>query len=553
MRARTLLLLVAAAALALPATSGAADYDLAALEQAKAAVPENEENLAKGLELYAARCAWCHGDKGLGDGLAAPSLWPRPRDFQLGLFKFRSTNNGELPTDADLFRTISRGVQGTAMPAWGEGAHPLSEEERWQLVWAVKSLAEYADFTSDDFDPYRPDAAAALSEQPPIDDALLELGRAIYGDENRGGCQKCHGKAGRGDGKGDDLLHDDWGDAIVPQDLTTPRRIKNGETIFDIYRTLTTGLNGTPMPSFTNSIDDRERWAVAAYVASLQEPAGDDADVLLLAPQVADAPPTDPADPFWTEQPRIEIPVTGQVVVAPRHQNQAVDRVFVRAAHGGGRLAVHLTWHDRTASTTPAEHADPDATGAPYLAARDHWDRFGTLPDGISLQLPKKAPDGPVKPHFYRGGPAGGVNLWTWSAATDAAVEQDSRGWDKLPQDQPEAGQELQSASAFEDGRWTVVMSRPLATADGAKDLDLAPGMLVPIALQVWDGGQGETPTECGLTSWYYLQLDAATPTAGYAFSALAAGGGLGLVLLAVGRARRLEDPTPAPPPEASS
>ena len=36
-------------------------------------------------------------------------------DFTKGLYKFRTTNSGELPTDEDLFRTISRGIPGTTM------------------------------------------------------------------------------------------------------------------------------------------------------------------------------------------------------------------------------------------------------------------------------------------------------------------------------------------------------------------------------------------------------------------------------------------------------
>src|SRR3970282_1954049 len=43
-----------------------------------------------------------------------------------------------VPTDVDLFRTISRGMPGSAMPSWGH----LTEEERWGLVHYVKSFAE---------------------------------------------------------------------------------------------------------------------------------------------------------------------------------------------------------------------------------------------------------------------------------------------------------------------------------------------------------------------------------------------------------------------------
>jgi len=70
-------------------------------------------------EIYIRRCSFCHGLLGDGEGPAAPYMDPRPRDFTLGTFKFRTTQSGELPTNEDLFRTVSRGLPGTAMQAFG--------------------------------------------------------------------------------------------------------------------------------------------------------------------------------------------------------------------------------------------------------------------------------------------------------------------------------------------------------------------------------------------------------------------------------------------------
>src|SRR3954464_9224188 len=39
-----------------------------------------------GERVYARRCAVCHGPDGRGNGPAAPSMIPRPRDFTLALF-----------------------------------------------------------------------------------------------------------------------------------------------------------------------------------------------------------------------------------------------------------------------------------------------------------------------------------------------------------------------------------------------------------------------------------------------------------------------------------
>src|SRR5262249_52243332 len=84
-----------------------------------------------------ANCVQCHGGRGKGDSYGAPVRVPPPRDFTAGQFKFRSTSSGQLPSDADLFRTISRGADGTGMPPW---KYLLSDDDRWALVDYVKSF-----------------------------------------------------------------------------------------------------------------------------------------------------------------------------------------------------------------------------------------------------------------------------------------------------------------------------------------------------------------------------------------------------------------------------
>src|SRR3989304_3036888 len=68
-----------------------------------------------GRAVYLDHCAICHGAAGDGEGMAAHMFMVRPRDFGRGVFKFRSTPSGSLPTDEDLARTIRRGLPGSAM------------------------------------------------------------------------------------------------------------------------------------------------------------------------------------------------------------------------------------------------------------------------------------------------------------------------------------------------------------------------------------------------------------------------------------------------------
>jgi high-affinity iron transporter len=76
------------------------------------------------------------------------------------------------------------------------------------------------------------------------------------------GCANCHGAEGRGDGTSAKSL------SVPPADLTL-RPFKGGSTPVDILRTLVTGLDGTPMPSYHLMLDDADFWALAYYVESL--------------------------------------------------------------------------------------------------------------------------------------------------------------------------------------------------------------------------------------------------------------------------------------------
>ncbi len=66
-------------------------------------------------------------------------------------------------------------------------------------------------------------------------------------------CWQCHGGAGKGDGISANTLVDDWETPIHPFDFSSGG-YKFGDSPADVYRTFNTGLNGTPMPSFYDTI-----------------------------------------------------------------------------------------------------------------------------------------------------------------------------------------------------------------------------------------------------------------------------------------------------------
>jgi mono/diheme cytochrome c family protein len=72
-----------------------------------------------GYALYRKHCLHCHGVSGAGDGPTAEYLYPRPRDYRPGIFKFTSTNPvNAKPTRDDLRKTLLYGLHGTSMPGF---------------------------------------------------------------------------------------------------------------------------------------------------------------------------------------------------------------------------------------------------------------------------------------------------------------------------------------------------------------------------------------------------------------------------------------------------
>jgi cytochrome c oxidase cbb3-type subunit 2 len=216
-------------------------------------VPERPDLVDRGRAVYRQRCVGCHGTDGDGNGVAATFLSPRPRDFTAAVFKFRSTPSGSLPTDGDLYRTITRGVRWTAMPTW----HELPDKDRLAVVAFVKTFSK----RWKDEAPEPP----LVASPPPARAALVAQGRELYG---RAKCWECHGESGRGDGPSAAHLKDDLDRPIRPTDLTRGQ-LKGGAQVADVFRTMTNGLDGTPMPSFGDTMSEGERWAISYYVLSL--------------------------------------------------------------------------------------------------------------------------------------------------------------------------------------------------------------------------------------------------------------------------------------------
>lgn len=209
---------------------------------------------AAGQRVYARHCAICHGRDGKGNGPAAPSLHPKPRDFSGGVFKFKSVKGSIAPRLEDVRRSIREGVAGTSMPAWND---LLTAAEIDAVSEHVLRLGPH--------DRWSPDEAETVVLDDVFAAASADRGKQAYSEL---GCPACHGDEGRGDGFAAPDLRDVWKQSIPARDLTAPWAYRWGNDRQIVYRWLANGISGTPMPGYLEVSEPRQLADVVAFLES---------------------------------------------------------------------------------------------------------------------------------------------------------------------------------------------------------------------------------------------------------------------------------------------
>jgi len=209
-----------------------------------------------GRTVYEQHCVSCHGVTGHGDGPASMLLSPRPTNFTLGVYEFRSTPTGSLPTDHDLVRTISNGLPGTAMPGW----------RKFITGDSLAALVAYVKRFSPRFANETPVPVHIATAVPPSAISII-AGRAVY---ERLQCAACHGTDGTGKNAVLMEFQNSAGQSMMSANLTLPWTFHGGATPEDIYLRCRTGLDGTSMSSFVGAATEKETWDLANYVVSLR-------------------------------------------------------------------------------------------------------------------------------------------------------------------------------------------------------------------------------------------------------------------------------------------
>ena len=519
-------------------------FPITAFAQGKQAPAASEA----GKVLYDDKCAHCHGIEGAGDGSAAENLLPRPRDFTRGIYKIRSTESGQLPTDQDLFDIISNGMPGSSMPAWRE---ILTEDARWQLIAHIKTF-------HDGFEGAAP-RLIDVSGKVPYSEESVAKGKEFYTNL---GCVDCHGVVGRGDGTSAPDLTDEWGFRTWPANLWHPWNFRGGATTEAIFKRFVGGIAGSPMPSFVSSFrlgltDDEsarmnelelkmdgdglseaeegeyegleeklfmfedimlkveegeeltpdeqskldtalkpifeKSWDLANYVKSLgpeEQPQPAVGDKVLRSQYRAGALPG-MNDEAWNEiREASYFPLVGQIVIEPRQFNPSIDSVTAKSFYNDNDIAFLFAWDDRTKTLPQAD----DETGE-------------TVEDLLTIQFPVKIPEGPTDPKpYFIWGDRRPVYLWNWKVAQPSTVaEMKAKGIDQATVQSTQGP--IQAEGVYTDGQYRLWVKRSLTTED-KNDLQFEPGVFIPIAFAAWDGANGDVKTKRAISTWYTFVLD---------------------------------------------
>jgi mono/diheme cytochrome c family protein len=478
-----------------------------------------------GKVVYDKWCAGCHGDAGAGDGYGSKAMLPHPRDFTKGVYKIRTTASGEIPTDDDLRHIIEVGMPGTAMPEWKSR---LSAGEIGAVIQYIK------DFSPSSFKDTK--AKVIAIGNAPSGNGVDE-GKAVF---QKLECSKCHGMAGRADGKSAPTLKDDYGNPIRPADLTENWKFRGGNAVNAIYTRLRTGLDGTPMPSFQDAIEnklitDEQLWRVAQYVHSLSPEKAPEPREVIRAARSATALPTTPDAAAWQNVERFWVPLVGQIIAKPRWFAPTVDGVWVQALHDGNTLALRVAWDDPSKS--------PDPVWDEWLGrmSKTLTDVDGPLatqqgPDRLVVQWAQNPNDESKRPYFLGGDAKMPVYVWRWTS--EPRLEEGTQtGIGKFTA-MPNVS--VKQSAKYVDGQWQVVFTRPLlASSDTTQVPHFNTGRAIPVGFFAADGSSGEDEIRGAVSTWYTVYLDVPTPKSVFVAPIVMIALSAGLGMLLVTRAQR--------------
>jgi mono/diheme cytochrome c family protein len=412
------------------------------------------------------------------------------------------------------------------MPSWDS---VLSEKERRAVVrFVMTKLVADRDFQDTEFEEYN---VIDYGKQVPTSPESIEAGREVF--LKSGKCVECHGPEGRGDGNA--TQKDEWGFPILPADLHKCWNFRGNRrdpyNPANVFREVSTGLNGTPMPSFGETLSIEERWHVANFVISLCERKDKIPGALPMAMDpLTDKPvisfvvkslytegeiPGDFDDPEWQRAPATFVGFGSQIIHKPRNFVRLVDDVWVRSLYTDNEIAYKFEWNDRNKSEMEPEAKKkvpreiPPAGDPVAKQGVRNWPVFN---DGIAIQFPAKwqSLSPPVKPRFIFGDSTNSADIWKWES-DGSITEYIGTGALEPLEARPTKNVNVPAAE-FKNGQWRVIMKRALTTDNMENDVQFETGKYIPTTFFAWDGHNGDHGLKMSISTWYYTILEPPVP-----------------------------------------
>jgi mono/diheme cytochrome c family protein len=489
--------------------------------------------LALGKQVYAKQCAACHGIDGRGQGEAAYLLYPKPRDFVAARYRLVSTWE-RVPTDEDLFQTITRGMPGSAMPSW---AH-LPEEQRWALVYYIKTFAErplaVKPMKAPDTDGSGREGIILVPPEPPFTDDARARAAELFADA----CASCHGATGKGDGVQEQV--DDEGFPTRPRDLTAGIFKGNPDPIA-LYRRIVAGIPGTPMPMSDWAYGD-DAWHLVHFIRSWssdrQRERTEMKRFTIVARRVKELPDHPDAE-IWREAPPVNLHL-----MPLWWRQERPEEVVVRALHDGKELALLLVWQDSTYDHTAIRPQDfRDAAAVQFSLTPDPpFFAMGETGQFVNIWMWKSERQADLEPAFQdleKVYPNLGIDSYPnltrspleqphrhaltlhsdptfvtgWGAGNivsdplrmSAAEDLRAQGFGTL-QARPLIDQKVEARGVYAFGSYRVLFRRSFQPS-GEGGVRFQAGMTVPVAFAVWNGSAGDRDGKKSVTIWQDLQI----------------------------------------------
>lgn len=213
----------------------------------------------------------------------------------------------------------------------------------------------------------------------------------------------------------------------------------------------------------------------------------------------------DPNDKAWLEVKPSRIQLAPQKLLGQPQGGGAITFVELQCLLTEDSIFFRLRWQDKTKNT--------------YLEVGNNFI------DACGLQFPVNGTDFPSLLMGEKGKP---VNIWRWNAGTreserspkyhtgfrDPKAIDESAIFPARTEDLIAEGfgtltrreeQTIQANGNWESGYWTVVFKRKLAVQGGT---EFKRGMVMPIALAVWDGANSDRDGAKSFSVWHSLLLE---------------------------------------------